>query len=63
MLISIDYKVRKEVNQMTFAEIILIALFCMAIVFSVLGILWGIIRVFSSVIKVIENKREKLSKV
>jgi Na+-transporting methylmalonyl-CoA/oxaloacetate decarboxylase gamma subunit len=44
---------------MTFIESILIALFCIAVVFSVLGILWGIIRVFSTIINIIEQKQEK----
>ncbi|WFR59242.1 OadG family protein [Anaerocolumna sp. AGMB13025] len=41
---------------MSISESILIGLFCMAVVFAVLGILWAIIRVFSSIIMSIEKK-------
>jgi Na+-transporting methylmalonyl-CoA/oxaloacetate decarboxylase gamma subunit len=42
---------------MSLSESILIALFCMAVVFAVLGVLWAIIRVFSTIIMSIEKKR------
>ncbi len=35
---------------------ILVALFCVAVVFAVLGVLWFIIRIFSMIIAVIEQK-------
>jgi len=41
---------------MSISENILIALFCMAVVFAVLGILWAIIRCFSAIIMAIEKK-------
>ena len=41
---------------MSISESILTALFVMAVVFAVLGILWGIIRLFSSIIRSIEKK-------
>ncbi len=44
---------------MTLSESLLIALFCMAVVFSVLGILWAVIRLFSATIMTIEKKKEK----
>jgi Na+-transporting methylmalonyl-CoA/oxaloacetate decarboxylase gamma subunit len=34
-------------------------LFCMAVVFAVLGILWGIIRVFSIIIMRLEKRSDK----
>lgn len=40
---------------MAFGESFLIALFLMLVVFSVLGILWVIIRIFSSIIMLIEK--------
>lgn len=39
---------------MSVSESILTALFVMAVVFAVLGILWGIIRLFSSIIRKVE---------
>ncbi len=44
---------------MSFTESILIALFCMAVVFAVLGALWAIIRLFSAVIMAIEKRKDK----
>lgn len=44
---------------MLLSESILTALFCMAVVFAVLGILWAMIRIFSSFIGMIENKHGK----
>lgn len=44
---------------MTLSESILVALFCMAVVFAVLGILWFIIRLFSMAIQAIEKRNEK----
>jgi len=41
---------------MALGESILIALFCMLVVFTVLGILWAIIRCFSSIIMLIEHR-------
>ncbi len=41
---------------MALGESILVALFCMAVVFAVLGILWAIIRCFSLIILSIEKK-------
>lgn len=41
---------------MAITESILIALFCMAVVFSVLAILWVIVRLFSWIINVIEKR-------
>ncbi len=35
---------------MAFSESVLVALFCMAVVFAVLGILWALIRLFSIII-------------
>ncbi|WP_442871705.1 OadG family protein [Anaerocolumna sp. MB42-C2] len=46
---------------MSLSESILIALFCMAVVFSVLCMLWAIIRVFSLIIINIEKRNEKSS--
>jgi Na+-transporting methylmalonyl-CoA/oxaloacetate decarboxylase gamma subunit len=46
---------------MSLPESILTALFCIAVVFAVLGILWAIIRLFSSLIQVIEKKNDKSS--
>lgn len=44
---------------MTIFESILVALFCMIVVFCVLGMLWALIRVFSLIIGVIEGFRKK----
>lgn len=41
---------------MSIPESILIALFVMAVVFSVLIILWGIVRLFSFIIKAVESR-------
>lgn len=41
---------------MSISESILIALFVMAVVFAVLGILWAIIRLFSLIIRKVEMK-------
>jgi len=46
---------------MSLSVSILTALFCMVVVFVVLGILWAIIRLFSSFIRVIEKKSEEKS--
>lgn len=46
---------------MSIFQSIIIALFCMAVVFSVLIFLWAIIRLFSVLIKVIEKRNEKTS--
>ena len=40
---------------MQLAQSILVAVFCMAVVFSVLGVLWAIIRIFSMIITMIEK--------
>jgi Na+-transporting methylmalonyl-CoA/oxaloacetate decarboxylase gamma subunit len=44
---------------MSLSESILIAVFCMAVVFAVLGILWVLIRLFSAVIMGIEKKNDQ----
>jgi len=44
---------------MPISESILVAFFCMAVVFAVLSALWAIIRVFSSIICSVERKFEK----
>lgn len=41
---------------MPLSDSILVAIFCVVVVFAVLGILWAIIRIFSSIIRVIENR-------
>ncbi|MDF2942570.1 MAG: hypothetical protein K0S01_1428 [Herbinix sp.] len=46
---------------MSISESILTALFCMIVVFAVLGVLWAIIRLFSSIILIIEKTKEKRS--
>jgi Na+-transporting methylmalonyl-CoA/oxaloacetate decarboxylase gamma subunit len=46
---------------MSLSDSLLTALFCMAVVFAVLGILWAIIRLFSSLIRAIEKTNEKSS--
>lgn len=46
---------------MSLSESILVAFFCMVVVFAVLGILWFILRVFSSIISAFEKKNEKNS--
>lgn len=40
---------------MTLAESILIGIFCMSVVFAVLGILWVLIRLFSWMIRKLEE--------
>ncbi|MDF2908856.1 MAG: hypothetical protein K0R34_4177 [Herbinix sp.] len=47
---------------MAISQSILVALFCMAVVFSVLGMLWAIIRIFSIVINMIDNNHGKETK-
>ncbi|HKL99478.1 MAG TPA: OadG family protein [Mobilitalea sp.] len=44
---------------MPLSEAILDALFCMAFVFAVLAMLWGIIRIFSASIRAIESRKNK----
>lgn len=39
---------------MAFSESVLVAIFCMAVVFAVLGILWALIRLFSMIIGMLE---------
>ena len=46
---------------MSLSTSVLVALFCMIVVFAVLGILCVIIRIFSSIIRTIENKNVKSS--
>ncbi|MHB8130521.1 MAG: OadG family protein [Mobilitalea sp.] len=46
---------------MSFSDSILTALFCIVVVFAVLGILWAIIRLFSWVIRAFEKINEKNS--
>ena len=41
---------------MQVTQSILVAIFCMAVVFAVLGVLWAIIRIFSMIITIIEKK-------
>jgi Oxaloacetate decarboxylase, gamma chain. len=43
---------------MSVSESILVALFCMLVVFIVLGVLWALIRLFSLVIQAIEKKND-----
>lgn len=45
---------------MSIPESILIALFCISVVFTVLGILWALIRLFSLVIGAITGSRKKI---
>lgn len=44
---------------LTLAESLLYALFCMVVVFVVLGVLWALIRVFSILIGFIEKLSNK----
>lgn len=44
---------------MSITQSILVAIFCMAVVFTVLGLLWAIIRIFSLFIIMIEKRRGK----
>lgn len=46
---------------MPLSESLLVALFTMAVVFAVLILLWVIIRLFSSMIRVIERDKGKKS--
>ena len=48
---------------MAISQSILVALFCMAVVFSVLGMLWAIIRIFSVIINMIDNNHGKETKI
>ncbi|MDF2844890.1 MAG: hypothetical protein K0R00_3316 [Herbinix sp.] len=41
---------------MSIPESIMIALFVMAVVFAVLGILWSIIKVFTTIVQRIEHR-------
>ncbi len=41
---------------MSFIESVLVALFCMAVVFVVLGMLWAILRLFSSAVRLLESR-------
>ncbi len=43
---------------MSVAESVLVALFCMLVVFVVLGVLWALIRLFSMIIQAIEKKKD-----
>jgi Na+-transporting methylmalonyl-CoA/oxaloacetate decarboxylase gamma subunit len=47
---------------MAISQSILVALFCMAVVFAVLGMLWAIIRIFSLIINLIENNHGRETK-
>lgn len=42
---------------MSFAQSIFTALFCMLVVFAVLVVLWAIVRVFSVIIRFMENRK------
>jgi len=44
---------------MPLSESISVALFCMVVVFAVLGMLWAIIRIFSYAIRLIEYRNVK----
>lgn len=44
---------------MSFAQSILTALFCMLVVFAVLVVLWGILRLFSVFIRFLEGRSNK----
>ncbi|WP_101696492.1 OadG family protein [Clostridium minihomine] len=46
---------------MTVAEAALVGLFCMSLVFSILAVLYFLIRIFTVGIQRIENKRTKNS--
>ncbi len=46
---------------MSLSESILVALFCMLVVFSVLTALWGLIRLFSFIVQSIEKKDNHLA--
>jgi Na+-transporting methylmalonyl-CoA/oxaloacetate decarboxylase gamma subunit len=59
---QITYNLKKGVKNMSFSQSILVALFCIAVVFVVLGVLWAIIRIFSLIINFIENNHEQKAK-
>ena len=42
---------------MSFTQSIFTALFCMVVVFTVLVVLWAILRIFSAIIQFIEKQR------
>jgi Na+-transporting methylmalonyl-CoA/oxaloacetate decarboxylase gamma subunit len=46
---------------MSLSASILVAFFCMAVVFTVLCVLWALIRLFSSLIRFIEKSKENKS--
>jgi Na+-transporting methylmalonyl-CoA/oxaloacetate decarboxylase gamma subunit len=48
---------------MQVAQSVLVAIFCMAVVFAVLGVLWAIIRIFSMIITMIEKKIGREEKI
>ncbi len=43
---------------MSLMESILVALFCMAVVFIVLGMLWAILRLFSIAVLILEKRKK-----
>lgn len=51
------FDVRKEAKKLSISETVLVALFVMAVVFTVLGILWVIIKIFSFIIRGIEENK------
>lgn len=53
--------IRKGVNDMAILESILIALFTLVVVFSVIALLWAVIRIFSSMIQKVEKRKEESS--
>ena len=61
--ISNSISMQSEVNKMSLMQSLLVALFCMAVVFSVLAGLWVIIRLFSVLIKRIEGEYAQKSAV
>ncbi|HKL79292.1 MAG TPA: hypothetical protein VJ888_02525 [Mobilitalea sp.] len=44
---------------MPLSEAIITGLFCIAFVFAVLAMLWGIIRVYSASVRAIESRKSK----
>ncbi len=44
---------------MSFIDSVLIALFCMSVVFAVLGLLWLTIRIFSVIITTFEKRMNR----
>ncbi|HHV12205.1 MAG TPA: OadG family protein [Clostridiales bacterium] len=46
---------------MSFFDSVLVAIFCMSVVFIVLGLLWAMIRLFSIAIAAIEKRTNKAS--